>query len=260
MAGAAGRAKGARCCRRPARRADRRRSCRCRAAARRRRRRRSRLRTVPLGLRGWRRWAADGTAAVSDCRRRFRGRGRACRPDRHGDAPRRPGRPGPARRSVPGALGTAWRIACATARCAAKCAPAASAGAGWPAAMRPTRAASTLSGGRWRVLAVARRRPGAVSLEQGEHAGVLWRADREAFCLSRWGLSPCTPFPCRFGPLAFNRFGIAGPGLRFQRQCGTRTNGLRGDQPLASAYAAETLFSPGRLLSGVKVDKCDKGD
>jgi len=24
---------------------------------------------------------------------------------------------------------------------------------------------------------------------------------------------------------------------------------LRGDQPLASAYAAETLFSPGRLLS-----------
>src|SRR3546814_1227752 len=46
--------------------------------------------------------------------------------------------------------------------CDARCAPAASAGAASPAAMRPTRAATTLSEDRWRALATERQRPGAV--------------------------------------------------------------------------------------------------
>lgn len=163
MAGVAGRATDARYCRRPTRRADRRRSCRCRAAGRRRRWQQSTLRLAQLGLPGWRRWAADETGAASGCRQRFPDRGRACRLGRHGDALRRQGKPGPARHNVPAAHGTARRTACARARCAARCVPAASAGAVSPAAMRPIPARSALSGGRWWVLAMERQRPQAVS-------------------------------------------------------------------------------------------------
>ena len=90
------------------------------------------------------------------------------------------------------------------------------------------------------VLAVARRRPGPFSLEQGEHAGVPWRADREAFCLFEVG-----PFPLHPIPLPFRPFGLFKPFLVWRGlgcgssvNVGTRTNGLRGDQALASAYAA----------------------
>ena len=163
MAGAAGRATGAKCCRRPVRRADRRRSCRCRAAVRRRRRQQSRPRLARPDPRGWRRWAADETGAASGCRQRFPARGRACRLGKHGDALRRQGKPEPARHNVPAARGTARRTACARARCAARCVPAASAGAVSPAAMRPIPARSALSGDRWWVLAMERQRPEAVS-------------------------------------------------------------------------------------------------
>ncbi|GAA0530941.1 hypothetical protein GCM10009097_55480 [Pigmentiphaga daeguensis] len=60
--------------------------------------------------------------------------------------------------------------------------------------------------------------------------------------------------------MAFNRFGIAGLGLRLQRQWGTRINGLDGDPALAAAYAPKTLPRQVGFHSGDKVDKSDKGD
>ena len=142
------------------------------------------------------------TAAVSAHRRRSPGRGPACRPDRRGGGSRRPGTAGPARRSAPVGRGRAWRTAGARAMCAARCVPAVSADAAWPAAMRPTPAASTLSEFRWRRWAVCRRWVAPVCAGTAR----AWRTPDDGllgapFGLFRIGPFPLAPFLCPFPAL-----------------------------------------------------------
>ena len=128
----------------------------------------------------------------------------------------------PTRRSAPAACGIGWRTAAATAmRC--QMSSSSFCRRGVASSDAPIRAAATLSGrSRWRALATGQR-PGCFGWNR-RACGCPLGAGREASPPFRSeGLSPCTPFPAVSGPLAFNRFGIAGPGLRLQRQCGTRT-------------------------------------
>ena len=156
-----------------------------------------RLRRLILGLAPM---GSKWDCRASGCRRRFPGRGPACRRGMRDDAPRKPGRPGPARRSVPAAPGTRWRTACARATCAARCVPAASVGAASPAAKRPTQACSTLSGDRWRVLAMDRQRPRAVFAGTGEHVRCLMTGRPGGLLAFRGRAFPLHPIPLPFRP------------------------------------------------------------
>src|SRR3546814_8753621 len=101
--------------------------------------------------------------------------------------------------------GRAWRTADARATCAARCVPAVSADVAWPAAMRPTPAASTLSEFRWRMWAVCRRWVAPVCAgtarawrtpDDGLLGGAFWPFQDRAFPLGALPL----PLP---SPLAF---------------------------------------------------------